>query len=87
MLFRVRGKKNPRTEINRSGDSQFIRKISRYTPGPREYITIFQGRSSDSRISLFSAPSHLTRRKTVAYADFVPGYSGGTVPDLHGVPF
>jgi hypothetical protein len=23
----------------------------------------------------------------VVFADFVPEYSGGTVPDLHGIPF
>ena len=25
--------------------------------------------------------------KTVAYADFVPDYSGGTAPDLNGIPY
>jgi hypothetical protein len=24
--------------------------------------------------------------QTVAYADFVPDYSGGTTPDFHGIP-
>jgi hypothetical protein len=27
------------------------------------------------------------RSETVASADFVPGYSGGTAPDLNGIPY
>lgn len=45
-----------------------------------------QGRSSGSRIRLLSAPSRFAAVETVVLADFVPDDSGGTAPDLHGIP-
>jgi hypothetical protein len=46
---------------------------------------VYPDRSSDSWFILLSAPSHL---EVVANsADFVPTYSGGAVPDSHGIPY
>jgi hypothetical protein len=45
------------------------------------------GRSSGFRINLLFAPSHLIKTKQWYPANFVPGYSGGTAPDLHGIPY
>ncbi|BBO80650.1 hypothetical protein DSCO28_12160 [Desulfosarcina ovata subsp. sediminis] len=30
---------------------------------------------------------HLPILETVAFTDFVPDHSGGTTPDLHGIPY
>ena len=43
------------------------------------------GRSSGSRISLLTAPSRASY--SVAFAVFVPGYSGGTATDSHRLPY
>jgi hypothetical protein len=44
------------------------------------------GRSSGFRFVLLTGlPVHL--RRTVAQSVFVPGYSGGTTPDFHGIPY
>jgi hypothetical protein len=44
-----------------------------------------RGRSSGFRIVLLAAPSRDS--VAVAYAAFVPGYSGGTATDLHRFPY
>jgi hypothetical protein len=44
-----------------------------------------KGRSSDSRISLLSAPSRSASTKQWHFADFVPDYSGGTAPDSNRI--
>ena len=54
---------------------------------PRVRNTILSGRSSDSRIILPAAPSRRSATISGFFAAFVPGYSGGPVPDSHGVPF
>jgi hypothetical protein len=46
-----------------------------------------EGRSSGFRINLLFAPSHLIRTKQWYPANFVSVYSGGTAPDLHGIPY
>jgi len=46
-----------------------------------------KGRSSGFRISLLFAPSHLIKTKQWYLANFVPVYSGGTAPDLHGISY
>ncbi len=51
--------------------------------GLRYYAT---GRSSDFRIILVPAPSPPKTGKWL-FAGVVPGYSGGTVTDLHRLPF
>jgi hypothetical protein len=51
--------------------------------GLRHYAT---GRSSDFRITLLPAPSPPKTGKWHS-AGVVPGYSGGTVTDLHRLPF
>ncbi|SPD71746.1 hypothetical protein PITCH_A1010016 [uncultured Desulfobacterium sp.] len=38
-------------------------------------------------LPLLAAPSHLLKNRQWHYAAFVPDYSGGPVPELHGVPF
>ena len=48
---------------------------------------IHSGRSSDFRIILLAAPSHSTEDEQWLIAAFVPDYSGGPVPESHGVPF
>jgi|GEM_PF-6295107 hypothetical protein len=52
------------------------------------------GRSSGFRIGLLTAPSRPARsrcgrdlRRTVVFAAFVPGYSGGTATDSHRLPY
>ncbi len=45
------------------------------------------GRSSDFRIILPAAPSHSTEDEQWFIAAFVPDYSGGPVPEFHGVPY
>jgi hypothetical protein len=45
-----------------------------------------EGRSSGFRIILVFAPSHLINTKQWHPANFVPDYSGGTAPGLHGIP-
>jgi hypothetical protein len=50
-------------------------------------VEVRAGRSSDSRIVLLAAPSRSGDPKQWRDAAFVPDYSGGPVPDLHGVPF
>ena len=52
---------------------------------PRRGIDMVPGRSSGSRINLLFAPSHLIKTKQWYLANFVPVYSGGTAPDLHGI--
>jgi hypothetical protein len=46
-----------------------------------------EGRSSGFRINLIFAPSHLIRTKQWYLANFVPVYSGGTAPELHGISY
>jgi hypothetical protein len=46
----------------------------------------FPGRFSDFRLILLVAPSRLHVANSDIHATFVPGYSGGPVPDLHRVP-
>ena len=53
---------------------------------PRVRDSIVSGRSSDSRIVLPAAPSRRSAIVSGVYAAFVPDYSGGPVPDFHGVP-
>jgi hypothetical protein len=50
-------------------------------------MSICQGRSSDFRLILVSAPSHLVKTSQWHVADFVTGYSGGTALDFHGIPY
>ena len=52
---------------------------------PRHPGHIHSGRFSDSRIVLLTAPSHSAKEQWHD-AVFVPGYSGGTVPDFAGFP-
>jgi hypothetical protein len=51
----------------------------------RVKFQILLGRSSDFRINLPAAPSR--PYGTVALAAFVPGHSGGSVMELHHLPF
>jgi hypothetical protein len=52
----------------------------------RGFANTSTGRSSDSRIILLPAPS-LSSSDKWQLAGVVPGYSGGTVTDLHRLPF
>jgi len=45
------------------------------------------GRSSDSRITLLTAPSHPVKTGQWQIAVFVPDHSGGSVPDFHRFPY
>ena len=57
----------------------------RFLPDPRGERQLSQGRYSDFRIDLLAA-----LLKSCGFngnATFVPGYSGGPVPDSHRVPY
>ncbi len=57
---------------------------------PGQGTGTFSGRSSDSRLLLLPRlPINVSESTTSdsGSAGFVPGYSGGPVPELHRVPF
>jgi hypothetical protein len=49
-------------------------------------VALRSDRSSDFRIILVTAPSHPTEDEQWHLAVFVSDYSGGPVPEFHGVP-
>ena len=54
---------------------------------PRRGLSLHSGRSSDFRFFLPPAPSHPTSVRQWPYAGFVTGYSGGTMPVFHRLPY
>jgi hypothetical protein len=48
---------------------------------------MYPGRSSDFRLFLLPAPSHPTSVRQWLDTGFVPGYSGGTAPVFHRLPY
>ena len=47
----------------------------------------YSGRSSGFRINLLTTSSRLLSIRQWHHAIFVPGYSGGPVPDFHRIPY
>jgi hypothetical protein len=54
---------------------------------PRRGVSLYPGRSSDFRIILLPAPSHPASVRQWLHTGFVPGYSGGTAPVFHRLPY
>jgi len=83
-------KKSPDRKVFDPGISLFILGIFLET-FVREGYSVGSGRSSDLRINLLTAPSHMTRILSRdlqwLFAVFVPDYSGGPIPVSHGVPY
>ena len=81
--------KNPRTDgISIRGCPFFIRgNWLQAGHCPRVHGSIVSGRFSDLRIVLPAEPSQQIMTVSGLISAFVPDYSGGPVPDLHGVPF
>jgi hypothetical protein len=77
------GRKKPRTDSEKSIRGCPILPTNRRPSSPRRPTNKGSGRSSDSRLS---RPPRLPGKSQWPEAAFVPGYSGGPVPDLHRIP-
>jgi len=83
--LKKKAKKIPGSNRIWSGDALVLSTYRCFPWSKGKNALYFSGRSSDFRINLRVAPSQPFGQWH--HATFVPEYSGGPVPDSHGVPF